>query len=117
MTYIEYDDKMYPNYIYYETPKLVNVGFKTDEKVSDEEKERYNKEERYYYTVQEILFSEIILDKDIIRTALQSEWDMDIFSPKPYNKEFWKTYNILLESEEDEQLIKDLSKRASLFKQ
>lgn len=116
MTYIEYDDKMYPNYIYYETPKLVNVGFKTDEKVSEEEKERYNKEERYYYTVQEILFSEIILDKDIIRTALQNEWDMDIFSPKPYNKDFWKTYNILLESEEDEKLIEDLSTRASLFK-
>ena len=37
--------------------------------------------------------------------------DMDIFSPKPYNKEFWKTYNILLESEEDEKLIEDLSKR------
>jgi hypothetical protein len=116
ITYIEYDDKMYPNYIYYETPKLVNVGFKTDEKVSDEEKERYNKEERYYYTVQEILFSEIILDKEIISTALQSEWDMDIFSPKPYNKVFWKTYNILLESEEDEKLIEDLSKKASLFK-
>ncbi|MCK8481367.1 carboxypeptidase-like regulatory domain-containing protein [Psychroserpens algicola] len=116
MTYIEYQDKMYPNYIYYETPKLVNVGFKADQKVSDEEKERYNKEERYYYTVQEILFSEIILDKDIINTELLSEWDMDIFSPKPYDKAFWKNYNILLESEEDEKLIDDLSKKASLFK-
>ncbi|MCD2260634.1 carboxypeptidase-like regulatory domain-containing protein [Psychroserpens luteolus] len=116
ITYIEYEDKMYPNYIYYETPKLVNVGFKADEKVSDEEKERYNKEERYYYTVQEILFSEIILDKEVIKTALNDKWDMDIFSPKPYNKDFWKNYNILLESEEDEKLIEDLSTRASLFK-
>lgn len=116
ITYIEYEDKMYPNYIYYETPKLVNVGFKADEKVSDEEKERYNKEERYYYTIQEILFSEIILDKDVIKSELASDWDMDIFSPKPYNKEFWKSYNILLESEEDEKLIQDLSQRASLFK-
>lgn len=116
ITYMEYDDKMYPNYIYYETPKLVNVGFKADEKVSDEEKERYNKEERYYYTVQEILFSEIILDKEVIKTELASEWDMDIFSPKPYDKAFWKNYNILLESEEDEKLIQDLSQRASLFK-
>lgn len=116
MTYIEYEDKMYPNYIYYETPKLVNVGFKTNEKVSDEEKERYNKEERYYYTVQEILFSEIILDKEIINMELTNEWDMDIFSPKPYDKAFWKNYNILLESEEDEKLIQDLSQRASLFK-
>ena len=116
ITYIEYEDKMYPNYIYYETPKLVNVGFKADEKVSDEEKERYNKEERYYYTVQEILFSEIILDKDLIKATLAGEWDMDIFSPKPYNKDFWKNYNILLESEEDEKMIEDLSQRASLFK-
>ncbi|WP_051605500.1 carboxypeptidase-like regulatory domain-containing protein [Sediminibacter sp. Hel_I_10] len=117
ITYIEYDDKMYPNYIYYETPKLVNVGFKTDQKVSDEEKERYNKEERYYYTVQEILFSEIVLDKEEISAALEKTWDADIFSPKPYDEAFWKSYNVLLESEEDEQLIRDLSKRASLFKQ
>jgi hypothetical protein len=63
------------------------------------------------------LFSEIILDKTEIEAALQNNWDMDIFSPKPYNKEFWKNYNVLLESEEDEKLIQDLSKRASLFKQ
>ncbi|MGB3606814.1 MAG: carboxypeptidase-like regulatory domain-containing protein [Psychroserpens sp.] len=116
MTYIEYDDKMYPNYVYYETPKLVNVGFKAGEKISDAEKERYNKEERYYSSVQEILFSEIILDKEVIKTQLAKEWDMDIFSPKPYDKAFWKTYNVLLESEEDEKLIEDLSQRASLFK-
>jgi hypothetical protein len=117
INYIEYVGKMYPNYIYYETPKLVNVGLKTRGKVSEEEKARYNKEERYYYTVQEILFSEIILDKETISIELLNKsWDMDIFSPKPYNQAFWKNYNILLESEEDEQLIKDLSKRASLFK-
>lgn len=117
MTYMEYKDKMYPNYIYYETPKLVNVGLKATEKLTEEEKARYYNEERFYYTVQEILFSEIIEDDQIIAEALQQQWDADIFSQKPYNKEFWKSYNILLESEEDEQLIKDLSKRASLFKQ
>ena len=116
ISYIEYEDKMYPNYIYYETPKLVNVGYKSDEKLTDEEKERYNKEERYYYTIQEILFSEIIIDKEIIKANLDKEWDMDIFSPKPYNKDFWRNYNILLESEEDEKMIEDLTARASLFK-
>ncbi|MFD2824148.1 carboxypeptidase-like regulatory domain-containing protein [Lacinutrix iliipiscaria] len=116
MTYIEYQDKMYPNYIYYETPKLVNVGLKPTGKISKEEEERYNKEERYYYTIQEILFSEIILDKAQTQDALMSEWDPDIFASKPYDKAFWKNYNILLESEEDEQLIEDLSRRASLFK-
>ena len=108
---------MYPNYIYYETPKLVNVGLKSDTKISKEEEERYNKEERYYYTIQEILFTEIVLDKDIIKEQLNtSNWDPDIFSPKPYDKVFWRNYNILLESEEEEQLIQDLSKRASLYK-
>lgn len=114
ITYMEYEDKMYPNYIYYETPKLVNVGYKpTDSK----DESNYDKDERYYYTVQEILFTEIILDKEIIEEALNQEWDSDIFSPKPYNKAFWKNYNTLLESEEEEKLIQDLTKRSTLFKE
>lgn len=116
ITYKEYQDKMYPSYIYYETPKLVNIGYRSKEKVSAAEEHRYNKEERFYNSVQEILFSEIILDREDISNRLQDSWDMDIFSSKPYNKEFWDTYNVLLESEEDEKLIQDLSKRASLFK-
>lgn len=117
MTYMEFEDKMYPNYIYYETPKLVNVGLKTEGKVSKEEEERYNKEERYYYTVQEILFTEIILDKEVVNQAYNLKWDGDIFAPKPYNKSFWNNYNVLLESEEDEKLIQDLTKRASFYKE
>ena len=116
INYKEFNDKMYPNYIYYETPKLVNVGFKPKNKQEEELAEQY-KEERYYYTIQEILFSDIVLDPAKIGSALQNNWDMDIFSPKPYNKEFWKTYNVLLESEDDEKLIDDLSQRASLFKE
>lgn len=116
VNYIEYQDKMYPNYIYYETPKLVNVGLKPKTKVDQKEIDRYNKEERYYYTVQEILFSEIILDKDIIKSTLKQDWDDDIFSTKPYNKEFWQTYNVLLESDEDQQLIEDLTRRSKVFK-
>ncbi len=117
ISYMEYNEKMYPNYIYYETPKLVNVGLKTNEKLTEEEKAKYYNEERFYYTVQEILFSDIIEDDVVIENALQKPWDSDIFAPRPYNNAFWKNYNIILESEEDEQLIKDLSKRASLFKQ
>lgn len=116
ITYIEYQDKMYPNYIYYETPKLVNVAIKSKKRLTKEEEERY-KEERYYYTVQEILFSEIILDDEVVKLELDKEWDMDIFSAKPYNKEFWESYNVLLESEEDEEMIEDLTQRASLFKE
>jgi len=116
INYKAFNNKMYPNYIYYETPKLVNVGFKPKNKQQEAFAEQY-KEERYYYTVQEILFSDIILDRDKIKKELDTTWDMDIFSPKPYNKAFWNTYNVLLESEDDEKLIQDLSKRASLFKE
>jgi hypothetical protein len=116
INYMEYQDKMYPSYIYYETPKLVNVGFTTGTNVSGEVEES-NPEERYYYTVQEILFTEIILDKELINEALNGTWDPDLFSTKPYNKAFWKNYNTLLESEEEEKLIQDLTKRSTLFKE
>ncbi len=117
MNYMEYEGKMYPNYIYYETPKLVNVGSKpTEPRKSIDETVTYDKDERFYYTVQEILFTQVILDKDKIEQALSQKWDSDIFSVKPYNKDFWKSYNTLLESDEDEKLIQDLTKRSSLFK-
>ena len=41
----------------------------------------------------------------------------DIFIQRPYNKEFWKNYNVLLESEEEKKLGEDLSKRAILFRE
>jgi hypothetical protein len=116
INYMEYQDKMYPSYIYYETPKLVNVGFKTGTNVKGEVEES-DPEERYYYTVQEILFTEIILDKELINEALNGTWDSDLFSTKPYNKTFWKNYNTLLESEEEEKLIQDLTKRSTLYKE
>ncbi|WP_434036712.1 carboxypeptidase-like regulatory domain-containing protein [Formosa sp. 4Alg 33] len=115
INYIEYDGKMYTNYVSYETPKLVNVGSKTP-KSDDKYAEQRAKDERYYKTMQEILFTEIILDPEEIQSALDREWNSNIFSIKPYNKRFWDNYNTLLESEEDEKLILDLTKRSSLFK-
>ena len=117
INYMEYEDKMYPNYIYYETPKLVTVGLKSNTEMTESQKNRYNKNERFYYTVQEVLFSEIIMDHETVQLELQKDWDTDIFSLKPYNKDFWQNYNVLLESEEDEKLIKDLTRKASLFKE
>ena len=76
-----------------------------------------DKDTRFYYTVQEILFTEVIQDPDLVSEALKKDWSEDIFKSRPYNKEFWKNYNVLLESEEEEKLIQDLSKRATLFKQ
>ena len=117
MTFMEYQDKMYPKYIYYETPKLVNAGDRSSDQVDREGNQVQDKEEFYYNTIQEIVFTEIIQDPEFIQEALKKEWSEDIFSPRPYNKEFWKNYNVLLESEEEGQLIRDLSTRASLYKQ
>lgn len=116
INYMEYQDKMYPSYIYYETPKLVNVGSKIPTGVRGVVEDS-DPEERFYYTVQEILFTEIILDKEKINEALNSSWNPDIFMSRPYNKAFWKNYNTLLESEEEEKLIQDLTKRSTLYKE
>ena len=118
ISYIEYEGKMYPNYYYYETPKLVNVGDRSSDKLykTEEEKKRL-KEEQFYYTVQEILFTEIIQDPELVSEELNNPWSDDIFIQRPYNKEFWENYNILLEGEEEEKLVQDLSKRATLFKE
>ncbi|WP_223033836.1 carboxypeptidase-like regulatory domain-containing protein [Hanstruepera marina] len=117
INYKEYQDKMYLNYVYYETPKLVNVGVAQDDPRTEIDESAVNKEERYYYTVQEILFTEIITDQDMVTDELSKSWDADIFSPKPYDKAFWKNYNTLLESEEEEKLIQDLTQRYSLYKE
>ena len=118
LTYMEYQDKMYPNYYYYETPKLVNIGDRSSDREKNEKEQGFDKDEQFYYTIQEILFTEVIQDSTIVSQTLEeNEWSEDIFSSKSYNKAFWKSYNVLLESDEEEKLIQDLSKRASLFKQ
>jgi hypothetical protein len=119
ITYKEFQDKMYPSYIYYETPKLVNIGDRSSDKLYKESnKLKEEEEEQFYYTTQEILFTEIIQDPMEVKQAFKTlPWSEDIFLQRPYNKEFWKNYNVLLESKEEEKLIMDLSQRASLFKQ
>lgn len=118
LSYKEFNNKMYLNYLYYETPKLVKVGDRSsDNKTKSKEQLLKDKEEQFYYTIQEIVFTEILQDPEIIKEALTKKWSDDIFKPRPYNEEFWKNYNVLLESEEEEKLIQDLSTRASLFKQ
>lgn len=118
ITYKDYDEKMYPNYIYYETPKLVNTGDRSSDRVKTEAEPGFDKDEQYYYTIQEILFSDIIQDPELINQELQqNDWSADIFSSRPYHESFWKDYNVLLESKEEEKLIYDLSKRATLYKE
>lgn len=117
MTYISFEDKMYPKYIYYETPKLVNAGDRSSDQLDKKGRPTQDKNDFYYNTVQEIVFTEVVQDPEIVSEALQQNWSEDIFVTQPYNETFWENYNVLLESEEEEKLIQDLSKRASLFKQ
>lgn len=117
MTYMEYQGKMYPKYIYYETPKLVNAGDRSSDQVDKDGNPTQDKNDFYYNTVQQIVFTEIIRDRDLINEALSKKWSEDIFSPRPYHPEFWENYNVLLESEEEDKLIRDLSRRAGLFKE
>lgn len=118
ITYRDFEDKMYPNYMYYETPKLMNIGDRSSEREKTESAPGFDKGEQYYFTIQEILFSDIVKDTEVLGEELRdNKWSADIFSPKPYNSEFWSDYNVLLESEEEEKLIYDLSKRATLFEE
>ncbi len=112
ITYTEFEDKMYPNYFYYETPKLVNTGERSSDKERMEAEPGFDKDEQYYYTIQEILFTEIIKEPETINLALQQKWSSDIFSSRPYNATFWENYNVLLESEKEGKFIEDLSERA-----
>lgn len=116
ITYKDYNGKMYPSYVYYETPKLINAGDRSSDQHL-EDKKTMDRDEQFYYTIQEILFTEIIKDPAEIQKAAEGEWSQDIFKQRPYHEAFWENYNVLLESEEEEQLIQDLSKRATLFKQ
>ena len=117
ITYMEYEGKMYPKYIYYETPKLVNAGDRSSDQIGKDGKPTQDKKDFYYNTVQEIVFTEIIRDQELIKQERSKKWSEDIFSPQPYHPTFWENYNVLLESKEEEKLIRDLTMRAGLFKQ
>ena len=117
MTYMEYQGKMYPKYVYYETPKLVNAGDRSSDQLDKQGNSTQDKSDFYYNTVQEIVFTEIIRDPELIKQEFSKAWTEDIFSPQPYRPEFWENYNVLLESKEEEKLINDLTIRAGLYKQ
>jgi hypothetical protein len=108
---------MYPKYVYYETPKLVNAGDRSSDQLDKQGNSTQDKSEFYYNTVQEIVFTEIIRDPELIKQEFSKTWTEDIFSPQPYRPEFWENYNVLLESKEEQKLIKDLTIRAGLYKQ
>jgi|GEM_PF-258573 len=116
--FIEYKGKMFPKYYSYEAPKNVNFIFKPDTNGKYDKNKIRNEEDRYYYTKQEILFNEIITDKDSINEILQNKsWNSNIFTPKPYNESFWDNYNILLENQDEKKMRLDLERKVNLKEQ
>ncbi len=111
--FIEIDNKMYPKYISYKSPKSFNRFYT----VLNNLKEGISNSEVYYFEQQEIIFTEIITDKEEIQLRLQKPWNDDLFTPRPYNVEFWKNYNVLLESNEQQKMIQDLEKEVKLKEQ
>lgn len=109
LKYIEYNDKMYLNYFSCEVPKSINTYFK---QTKTGEYEIRSEEDRFYYTKQEVLFTKFITNKDDL--ALNKKWSDDLFLTKLYNAGFWKNYNVLLESSEQQKMIQDLEEKVKL---
>jgi len=114
LKYIEYNNRMYLKYFSCEVPKSINTYFKQTESGDYEVR---SEEDRFYYTKQEVLFTEFITDKEEIELRLQKPWNDDLFTPRPYHEQFWKNYNILLESKEQHKMIQDLEDKVRLSDQ
>jgi hypothetical protein len=109
-----YNGKMYPYYISHKDTKINNLTalFHTSKLQKEEDKQK-----KITYTYDEFIFTEIITDKEEIQLLLQKPWNDDLFSPLPYHKQFWKNYNVLLESNEQQKMIQDLEKKVKLKEQ
>ena len=105
LKYIEYNNKMYLNYYSCSVPKNLNMVVNYS-----------NSDENFYYTKQEILFTEIII-KNAYIIASSINWNNDLFLPIKYNEKYWNSKTILLENNEQKKLIKDLEKKVSLENQ
>lgn len=105
----EFNKKMYPIYASYKSFKINNS--------LNALKERGRFDGTYSHD--EILFSEIITNEEDVKRASETieTWDDNMFSQRSYNASFWKNYNILLVSKEQQKLISDLENKISLKKQ
>jgi hypothetical protein len=107
MKYKEYDNVMYPFFISHKSYKFNGVSYTRDRASLDGT-----------FTLEEILFSEIIKDKESISVfKLNTMTDSNIFNVTKYNQEFWENYTFLLESKDQKQMIQDLEKKISLKNQ
>lgn len=105
LKYVEHNGKMYLNYFSCNLPK--NLGYI-----------RGLGKEDYYYTKQEILFTEIITNQEEInKLTINKKWNNNLFISRSYNEDFWENKTILLENKEEKKMILDLEKKLSLKKQ
>ncbi|MCF6348347.1 MAG: carboxypeptidase-like regulatory domain-containing protein [Flavobacteriaceae bacterium] len=107
----EYDKKMYPFYMSHKTFKINNfIMLRNSDSIEKE------KLEIGHFSHEEILFSEIITQNEELAKIIKSVefWNDNLFQKRKYNTIFWKNYNILLESEEQQKIIQDLEKKVKL---
>ncbi len=108
--YVENKGKMYPKYLTFEKPKwnrltLALLGDGTKEQMDDV----------YYYSKQEVVFTEILTEPK--KSELNKTWNNDLFAPRIYHEDFWKTQNILMETLEQKRMIKELEQKIELKEQ
>lgn len=111
--FIEIDSKMYPKHITLNTPKSNNL-FTIMTNTAHGAK---GNPEDYYYETQEVIFNEIVTDNTILTKSLEKPWNSNLFTPRPYNAEFWLKYSSIVETEKQkafrEALEKELSNKKS----
>lgn len=107
--FIEFKNKMYPKHITLYGPKA-NKTIKIEENIRNGIK---GNSEDYYYETQEVIFNEIITDKAIISINLTKQWNPNLFTPRPYNAEFWEKYSSIVETKEQKMFREKLEAELS----
>lgn len=107
MRYREFKGLMYPFYMSHKSFKFNGINQHDGELLVDGT-----------YTLDEILLSQILIDEksfNVFKSKLKT--NNNIFNKTKYDKDFWNTYPILLESNEENKMIKDLERKVKLKKQ
>jgi hypothetical protein len=108
---------MIPYYIHIKYPVSFVQNFSKIVQIQSDNR-KGDLQDAYYIAEYEFLLSETILNQNEIASFIKDKiWNPDIYANRPYNKGFWKNYNILLVTKEQQKLIKDLEKKISLKKQ
>lgn len=102
LKFIDFNGKMYMNYLYFKTPKINRLG-----DVFRKSKET----DIHYFVEEEIMFTEFLTNRNEVLEKLNQTWDNKLFgSDKKYNKDFWTNHNFIPNTPEQEKMIKKLEK-------